>query len=54
MIKVILVLLFFALLTVWDIPELARDKQKKELIVYSVLMFIGFVLSMLVVFHISV
>lgn len=54
MIKIVVVLLLFAFLTIWDVPELKRNKLKKEIVVYFVLMFTGFILSLLAVFHVTI
>jgi len=44
---IILIVLAFGLIAVLQIPFLVRNKQKKELIFYTIFLFIGFSMAML-------
>lgn len=49
MFKILLILLIFVILFAWESPQLVRKKAMKELAVFSCLVFIGLVLSIVVV-----
>ena len=53
MMKVILIIVLFMLLAARDVPQLIKNKKyRKDLLIYSFLMLIGFILSILAAFHI--
>ncbi|WP_342044116.1 hypothetical protein [Bacillus sp. OTU530] len=53
MIKVIMIIGFFMLLAARDVPQLIKNKKyRKDLLIYSCLMLIGLILSILAAFHI--
>ncbi len=54
MIKLIMTILLFVILTAWELPNLRRKKEKKEWIIFFLLMLIGLALSVLLIFHVSV
>ncbi|WP_180960369.1 hypothetical protein [Neobacillus cucumis] len=47
--KIGLIILIFASLLAWEVPLLIRNKEIKELVVFSILFVIGFVLSIAVI-----
>lgn len=52
MLKFFLTILLFISLTAWELPNLIRKKEKKEWIVFFLLMLIGIVLSILFLFDV--
>jgi len=52
--QIILTVILFGSLIAWETPRLRERKEKKEWIVFGLLMFIGFALSILFAFHMSV
>ncbi|WP_139210559.1 hypothetical protein [Paenibacillus sophorae] len=46
------IILLFILLAGWDVPLLIKKKQRKDLIVYSLLLLTGITLSILVSFNV--
>jgi hypothetical protein len=50
--NVVWIVLFFLLLTGWDLPQLLKKDRRKDLVVYSLLMAAGLALSILVSFHV--
>jgi uncharacterized membrane protein YwzB len=52
MMKVIMIVIIFFVLAGWDVPKLIRKNQRKDLIVYSLLMVSGVLLSILDAFHV--
>ena len=53
MIKFLMIILLFIALTVYEFPQLKRKNEKKEWIVFLLLMLMGLTLSILFVFHVS-
>ncbi|MDQ0227515.1 hypothetical protein [Metabacillus niabensis] len=51
MLKYIIIFLTFAFIFAWEVPRLVRNKEKKELVIFSFLTLIGFGLSILAVFR---
>lgn len=49
MFKFLMIFVIFVALFTWEASKLVRKKEKKELIVFSLLTLIGLVLSILVV-----
>ncbi|MGG1677941.1 hypothetical protein ACIFOT_19580 [Neobacillus sp. NRS-1170] len=49
MFKILVIILIFVIVFAWEAPRLFRKKEKKELAVFSCLVFIGLVLSIAVV-----
>ncbi|WP_176222288.1 hypothetical protein [Tuberibacillus sp. Marseille-P3662] len=49
-----IVMLFLALLSAWDMARSIKGEKKKEWVVYSAVMLIGWTLSILVILHISI
>ncbi|WP_419955002.1 hypothetical protein ACN6MT_05255 [Neobacillus niacini] len=49
MLKIFLMILIFGVIFAWEIPQLVRKGEKKELAVFSFLALIGFALSILMV-----
>lgn len=49
MLKIFLIILIFIILFAWEIPQLIRRKEMKELVVFSLLMLIGIALSILTI-----
>ncbi|MGM0876003.1 MAG: hypothetical protein ACQEWV_14790 [Bacillota bacterium] len=49
MFKIMLIVVIFLIIFAWEIPKLVRKKEIKELLVFSFLGLIGFILSILVV-----
>lgn len=41
MIKTLAILLVTAIIIMFDVPSMWKNKQKKELVVYSLILFIG-------------
>lgn len=50
---VFLIILAFALIALWEIPGLVQKKYWPELAVFSILLLLGFGLSILIVFGIN-
>lgn len=51
--KVIIIMVIFVLLASRDVPQLIRNKKyRKDLLVYSLLLLAGFILSILAAFHV--
>ena len=49
MLKIFLIILIFIILFAWEIPQLIKRKEMKELVVFSLLMLIGLALSILTI-----
>lgn len=49
MLKIILIILIFVTLFAWEVPQLIKKKEMKELVVFSLLMLIGLALSILTI-----
>lgn len=49
MFKMILITIIFMMIFAWEFPKLRREKERKELVLFSFLGLIGYVLSILVV-----
>jgi hypothetical protein len=49
MLKIFMMILIFAVIFAWEIPQLLRKGEMKELVVFSFLVLIGLALSILVV-----
>lgn len=49
MFKILFIIIFFLILFAIEIPKLIRKKEIKELLVFSFLGLIGFILSILMV-----
>lgn len=49
MFKIFFITIFFILIFVWEVPKLIREKEMKELILFSFLGFIGYILSIFAV-----
>jgi Co/Zn/Cd efflux system component len=49
MFKILLIIVIFIIIFAWEIPKLIKKKEIKELLVFSFLGLIGFILSILVV-----
>jgi uncharacterized membrane protein YsdA (DUF1294 family) len=47
MLKILLMTLIFGTIFAWEVPQLVRKKEIKELVVFSLLMLIGLALSIL-------
>lgn len=47
MFKILLIILIFGTLFAWEVPQLIRRKEMKELVVFLLLMLIGLALSIL-------
>lgn len=50
--KIMAIILLFVVLAGWDIPQLIKKKQRKDLIVYVVLILAGLTLSILALLHV--
>ncbi|NGM82048.1 hypothetical protein G5B47_06455 [Paenibacillus sp. 7124] len=50
--KIMAIILLFVMLAGWDIPQLIKKKQRKDLIVYALLILTGLILSILSAFHV--
>lgn len=51
--KIIIILIFFLVVAGWDVPQLWMKKRKKDLVVYSALMAVGLILSVLAAYHVQ-
>ncbi|MBD1382510.1 hypothetical protein [Metabacillus arenae] len=49
MYKILLIVIIFAAIFAWEVPQLIKRKEKKELAVFSLLAIIGFALSIIAV-----
>lgn len=49
MLKILMMVVIFVVIFAWEIPQLVRKGEKKELIVFSFLALIGLGLSILMV-----
>jgi hypothetical protein len=49
MLKILLIILIFAVILAWEIPQLVSKREMKELVVFSFLALIGLALSILMV-----
>lgn len=49
MLKIFLIIFIFIILFAWEIPQLIKRKEMKELVVFSLLMLIGLALSILTI-----
>jgi hypothetical protein len=49
MLKILLMILIFGVIFAWEIPQLVRNRERKELVVFSFLALIGLALSILMV-----
>ena len=49
MLKIFLMILIFVTLIAWEVPQLVKRKELKELVVFSLLMLIGLALSVLAI-----
>ncbi|WP_175596701.1 hypothetical protein [Bacillus sp. MRMR6] len=49
MLKILMMISIFAILFAWEVPQLVRKREMKELVVFSFLALIGLVLSIFVV-----
>lgn len=49
MLKILLVILIFGVIFAWEIPQLVRKGERKEVVVFSFLAVIGLALSILMV-----
>jgi hypothetical protein len=49
MLKILLIILIFAVIFAWEIPQLVSKGEIKELVVFSFLALIGLALSILMV-----
>lgn len=49
MLKIFMMVIIFAGIFYWEAPGLIRNKEKKELIVFSILLSIGFALSIVAI-----
>jgi hypothetical protein len=49
MLKILLIILIFAVIFAWEVPQLLRKGEIKELVVFSSLALIGLALSILMV-----
>ena len=49
MLKILLIILIFVVIFAWEVPQLVRKGEMKELVVFSFLALIGLALSILVV-----
>ncbi|MDQ0974470.1 cytochrome b561 [Bacillus niacini] len=49
MLKFLMIILIFAVIFAWEIPQLVRKGEMKELVVFSFLALIGLALSILMV-----
>ncbi|MEH7491589.1 hypothetical protein [Neobacillus niacini] len=49
MLKILMMILIFGVIFAWEIPQLVRKKEVKELVVFSFLALIGLALSILMV-----
>ncbi|MEH7335118.1 hypothetical protein V7161_21050 [Neobacillus drentensis] len=49
MFKILVIILIFVIVFAWEAPRLFRKKERKELAVFSCLVFIGLALSIAVV-----
>lgn len=47
MLKILVIIVIFGTIFAWEAPQLVRRKEMKELVVFSVLMFIGLAFSIL-------
>jgi hypothetical protein len=47
-----MIVIVFLMLAGWDVPGLLKKNQKKDLVVYSMFMATGLILSVLIVFHV--
>lgn len=54
MVKIIGILLVTAVIVMIDVPTMWKNKQKKELVVYSLLLFIGVTLLILLAVGIKI
>ncbi|MDF2650116.1 MAG: hypothetical protein K0Q73_5921, partial [Paenibacillus sp.] len=50
--KIFVIVIIFLVLAGWDVPDLLNKNRKKDLVVYSMFMITGLILSFLVVFHV--
>ncbi|MFJ5759390.1 hypothetical protein ACIQAA_09710 [Neobacillus sp. NPDC093182] len=49
MLKILMMIFIFAVIFAWEIPQLVRKGEMKELVVFSFLALIGLALSILMV-----
>jgi hypothetical protein len=49
MLKILMMILIFGVILAWEIPQLVRKGEIKELVVFSFLALIGLALSILMV-----
>jgi hypothetical protein len=49
MFKILLITIIFIMIFAWEIPQLRREKERKELVLFSLLGIIGYVLNIMVV-----
>jgi hypothetical protein len=49
MLKIFMVILIFVLLFAWEVRQLIRKREMKELIVFSILVLIGLAMSIVVI-----
>lgn len=54
MLKTIGILIIAAVMVFSEVPPLVEQKQKKEVIIFSILLFLGIVLSILVALDVTV
>ncbi|WP_419962287.1 hypothetical protein [Psychrobacillus sp. BM2] len=54
MLKTIGILIIAAVMVISEVPPLVEQKQKKEVIIFSILLFLGIVLSILVALGVTV
>lgn len=54
MVKSIGILLVTAVIVMIDVPSMLKNKQKKELVIYSVLLFIGVTFLILLAFEVKI
>ncbi len=50
--KIFMIVIVFLMLAGWDVPAMINKNQKKDLVVYSMFMVTGLILSVLIVFHV--
>lgn len=53
MLKLIFTLFIYGALTAYEIPRLKKRNEKKEWIVFILLMLVGLTLSILFIYHVS-
>ncbi|MCC3359526.1 hypothetical protein [Bacillus sp. REN16] len=48
--KIFILILIFAAIFFWEARNLVKKKERRELVIFSILILIGFALSILLVF----